>query len=157
MAIQVRVRSFADIAKGAKVLVDVMSAFPERQMLVALDKDELLQIVGTGMKGTELAEFLALAVQALEVAAGQMKEVRLRQNAGPFIKPPDSTGQPRKRLIREGADGQLLPPPGQHFMVCGECGHSAWFVTMTETSDPSLSCCMNCGNEVANHLIRGHA
>ena len=124
-------------------------------VVVACNAEGAWTVLSGGMTGRDMGVALMVGTGALqrvlaqEAAAGGAGAPLKLDIRVPVEGGLGSTGRKRKPEITMDAEGQMVAPPGEAFMFCGECGASRWYVTINDaTLSRGRQACIRCGNEV---------
>lgn len=122
-------------------------------VVIACNAEGAWTVLAGGCTSRDMAEALMIGTQALDrvlVNEAAQNGAGLRLDDTVPVAPGMGTmGRKRKPGITTDAEGEMVAPPGESFMYCGECGASRWFVTMmTADNAPGRHACVRCGNEV---------
>lgn len=127
----------------------------ERALVIAEDKDGTITVLGQMLTPNEIAELMLWAARGLEHLMERHNEPRREAHETPAV-PGEVVGITNpSRAITTGEDGTLVPPPGEHFISCGECNHPRFYVTdpIAEDGVPARLSCGHCGNEIIIHRV----
>jgi len=149
-----RLRTAVDKRKAMKQYETLRRAnVVEMAVVIARLKDGSYHVLGQELTPYEMAPLLVVAAEALAAAEADRKIVKLVAHVEPEKRGIHNRSKPRAKQIRTAPDGTLIPPPGQHFISCGECDHPQWFVLLRDDDDRvSGHACSHCGNEI--HVIQ---
>ena len=123
----------------------------EKALVVTEGRDGAITVLGQMLKPFEIGKLLFAASQALADHDAKMQaSERKREPLEPFLSAAGFAGPARKiQEITTAPDGTLVPPDGEHFIGCGECHHSRFYVLLRGRDDaPARYSCAHCGNEI---------
>ena len=132
------------------------SGIVTKAVVIAELKDGSFHVLGQSLTPTEIAPLLVVAAEALTQADADRKIVKLVSRVEPDKPGTHNAQRARVKEIKVAPDGTLVPPKGENFISCGECGHPSWYVLHYDELDTqSRTACAHCGNEVKNIPIMG--
>lgn len=126
-----------------------------RAVVIVEDPENNITILGQMLTPDEVKRLIDTAQFGVSHILEKQREIR-REDLDPFISDRGRAGPARKvQEITVSQDGTLVPPPGEHFIGCGECNHSRFYVLMRDDDDqPARYSCSHCGNELK--MIRSY-
>jgi len=117
-------------------------------VVIARLKDGSFHVLGQNLKPEEIATLLVVGAEALAHAEAGRTMVKAVAHVEPAKAGVHAGGNPLPRSIKTAPDGTLVPPEGESFTSCGECGHPQWFVTVKDDGSQGREVCSHCLNEV---------
>jgi hypothetical protein len=151
----VRVRTASDRKKALAQYDELRRMGRLESAVVLCDmKDGTFQILGQGQSLSQIAQSLLIATASITRALDQQNAIRPEPYEEPVQRGVHNRSKPHPKSITTDADGNLVPPPGENFISCGECNHPRWYVLHTNATDePARIACAHCGNEVINRKM----
>lgn len=117
-----------------------------------------VQVLGQMLTPPEMGRLLMIAAHALTKADEHRKIARLVAHQEPVKRGTPNEAPTAPRSIKMDADGNLVPPPGENFISCGECHHPTFHVLLHNSGNTnSRIACAHCGNEIINRPIMRNA
>jgi hypothetical protein len=160
MPTHARFQSTLDKSKSLQQYNDLRRAGKVAKAVVIAElKDGSYHVLGQNLTPEEMAPMLVVAADALTHAEANRRLVKLIAHQEPVQRGEWNRGKPMTKKIKTDANGNLVPPPGENFISCGECNHPLWHV-LHHNADHTQSrvACSHCGNEVVTITVwaEGH-
>lgn len=146
----VRIRTAEQRKKALAQLAELRAnGQVESALVIVQRKDGDIEVLGQEMRPYEVPRLLYAATMAIQDAEGGRVAAKLEPHVMP-LSWLGLAGPARKtKEVITSADGTLVPPPGEHFISCGECRHPRFYVLFDEKNDsPRRFSCAHCGNEI---------
>lgn len=153
----VRVRTAAAEAKARRQYEELRdSGRVERAVVIAELAGGEVAVLGQEVTPHELGRLMVAAAGGVGEVLARDRAERSRLRLEPHQEPERRgvhNGHPAvmRPAVKRDADGIMVPPFGENFVSCGECGHPRWYVLHTNADDQlARYACAHCGNEVLN-------
>lgn len=122
-------------------------------VVIARLKDGSFHVLGQNLKPEDIAPLLMVGAEALANAEAGRRMVKAVAYVEPVKAGVHTGGTSLPRTIKTAPDGTLIPPQGESFSSCGECGHPQWFVTVKDGGERGREICSPCLNETKSVAV----